>query len=344
MIISIGLIIILTKIRFSGRIGNQFYIIMIIFWSGVFAIAFNPRILDSVLDNTGLVNRSQFLLISSILIILYLLTLQVWRNKGLSSRMFNVIRQTAISNFQQAFTQTPSTDVLIIITAKNESKTIGEVIDKIKSLQLKCSYNILVVDDGSTDDTALIAKKKDTLVISHGTNLGIGAAIKTGFLASRLLEPKIVINIDGDGQHDPTYIPKIISKIQDENYDLVYASRFLKTIDYEQSVTRKIGNKFYTNLVNRMTKLQLTDVTSGYRGVKFEKLSSIFFVSESNFAIELALRAAKNGLRVVEIPTEAIIREFGKSQFHKIENFIIYNFNVLRQIINAYTGQKMFVS
>jgi len=177
-------------------------------------------------------------------------------------------------------------------------------------------------------------------VISHGTNLGIGAAIKTGFFVSKLLKPKIVINIDGDGQHDPTDIPKIISKIQDENYDLVYASRFLRTTDYEQSVTRKIGNKFYTNLVNRMTKLQLTDVTSGFRGVKFEKLNSILFASESNFAIELALRAAKNDLKVVEIPTEVTTREFGKPQFHKIENFIVYNFNVICQIINSKVAQK----
>lgn len=336
MMISVVLIILLTKIRFSGRIGNQFFIIMMIFWSGVFAISLNPRILDSVLNNTGLVNRSQFLLISSILIILYLLLIQVLRNKGLSSRIYNVIRETALSNFKQVLDQVPSIDVLIIIAAKNESKTIGKVLEKIKSLELDCSYRILVVNDGSTDDTALISENHKALLISHGTNLGVGAAIKTGFLASKFLKPKIVINIDADDQHDPNDIPKIISKIQDENYDLVYASRFLQQTDYEQSVTRKIGNKFYTNLVNKMTKLQLTDVTSGYRGVRFEKLNSILFLSESNFAIELALRAAKNNLKVVEIPTKTSIREHGKSQLFKIENFIIYNYNVLRQIINVY--------
>lgn len=335
MIISLGVLLLLTKIRFSGRIGNQFYIIMLIFWSSIFVISFNPRILDSVLNNTGLVNRSQFLLMISILIILYLLSFQMWRNKGLSSRMFNVIRQTALSNFQQAVEGIAPKDILIIITAKNESKTIGVVIEKIQSLDIQYSYTILVVDDGSTDETARIAKKLNALVISHGTNLGIGAAIKTGYYASKLLSPKIVINIDGDDQHNPTDIPLIISKIQDENYDLVYASRFNKPMDYEQSITRKIGNRFYTNLVNKMTKLELSDVTSGYRGVKFEKLNSILFISESNFAIELALRAAKSKLKIVEIPTQSITREFGKSQFYKIENFIIYNFNVLRQIINA---------
>lgn len=336
MLISAGLLIILTKIRFSGRIGNQLYVIMLIFWSGIFIISFNPRILDSVLNNTGLVNRSQFLLICSILIILYLLVIQILRNKGLSFRMFNVIRKTALSNFKEVLDTIPSVEVLIIIAAKNESKTIATVIDKIKSIHFDFSYVILVVNDGSTDDTALIAKKHKALLINHGINLGVGAAIKTGFLASEFLKPKIVVNIDGDDQHDPKDIQKIVNKIKNENYDLVYASRFLESTDYEQSITRKIGNKFYTNLVNKITNLQLTDVTSGFRGVRFEKLPSVLFLSESNFAIELALRASKNNLRVIEIPTKASIREHGKSQLYKIENFIIYNFNVLRQIINAY--------
>jgi len=76
-------------------------------------------------------------------------------------------------------------------------------------------------------------------------------------------------------------------------------------------------------------------VTSGYRGVRTEKLDSILFVSESNFAIELALRAGKAGLKIMEIPTIADTRIHGLSQFHKIERFFLYNLNAIRQIFNA---------
>jgi len=219
--------------------------------------------------------------------------------------------------------------------AKNEEGTIGSVIDKIRSLSLPLTFQIIVVNDGSTDKTQSISENKGALVVSHYFNLGIGAVVKTGFLAARLLKPEIVINIDGDGQHDPKYIPEIISKIKDSDVDLVYASRFAKESDYKTNVVRSVGNRFYTRLVNRLGKISLTDVTSGYRGMRFDKLDSIFFRSESNFAIELALRAGRAGLKITEIPTIAETREFGMSQFYKIERFFLYNINAMRQIFDA---------
>jgi len=325
------------KARIDKRSGNQFFVIMILFWSSVFITAYRPEILDDIVEITGLFNKAQVLLIFSIVIILYLLGLQLIKNQSISFNFHRIVRNSAITNFQQQIIDSISdkVDLVIVIAAKNESKTIGDVIDKINILQLPYNYKIIVVNDGSTDDTALIAKKKGAFVINHFQNLGIGGALKTGYIASIFFKPEIVITIDADGQHDPKYISEIISKIKNNNADLVYTSRF-STIDYKTTTVRSVGNKFYTKLVNKLGNISITDVTSGYRGIKFEKLESIFFISENNFAIELAIRAGRNGLKIVEVPAKTVGRDYGTSQFHKIEKFFVYNINAIIQIFNAF--------
>ena len=337
MIISGIIIGALIKARKDQRTGNQFFVIMILFWSSVFIIAFRPEILDEIVNLTGLSNKAQILLIFSFAIIIYLLGIQLMKNQSISFNFHRIVRNSAISNFQQHIMDsiTEQLDLVLVIAAKNESKTLGNVIDKIKSLSLPLKYKILVVNDGSTDDTPLIAKDKGALVVNHFQNLGVGGAIKTGYVASLFLKPEIVITIDADGQHDPKYILEIFSKMKNDKLDLVYASRF-STINYKTTVVRSIGNKFYTKLVNKLGKISITDVTTGYRGIKFEKLESIFFISENNFAMELAIRAGKSGLKIGEIPAKTLGRDFGSSQFHKIEQFFIYNINAIVQIINAF--------
>ena len=344
MIISIVIIVAIIKARKEQRTGNQFFVVMILFWFAVFITALRPEILDDIVVYTGLFNKSQFLLILSFVIIMYLLTLQLLKNQSISFNFHRVVRNASISNFQQQTMNSISEqlDLVIVIAAKNESQTIGDVIDKIDSLKLPYSYKILVVNDGSTDDTGLIAKRKGALVINHFQNLGIGGATKTGYIGSLFFKPEIVITIDADGQHDPKYIPDIISVIKSQKADLVYASRF-STIDYKTTKIRTVGNKFYTKLVNKLGKISITDVTTGYRGIKFEKIESVFFISETNFAIEFAIRAGRNGLKISEIPAKTLSRDFGTSQFHKIEKFFVYNINAVIQIFNAFFRNPKFI-
>jgi hypothetical protein len=337
-------LVILSLIIISGisflwikkRTGNEFFGIMLIFWSSILIISLKPEILESVLNTTGLVNRSQFLFSVSLILIMYLMYRQNKKSRNSISNYKEVIRKIALESFKREYyEEIKNTDIIIIICAKNEEKTIGEIINDIKNQPIKESYKILVVNDGSNDNTEANTRKFEALIINHFENLGIGGAIKTGYLASKFFNPKIVINIDADGQHDPAYITKIISKINNENFDLVYVSRFAIESQYKTNKIRSFGNKFYTNLINKIGNLSITDVTTGYRAIKFSKLSKIFFVSESNFAIELALRAGKNKLKVTEISSITHVREHGQSQFYKIEKFLMYNLIVLRQIYYA---------
>jgi len=198
MIISIIAITAIVKIRKNQRTGNQFFVIMVIFWSATFITSIRPEILDDIVEATGLFNKAQFLLILSIVIILYLLTLQLMKNKSITFNFHRIVRNSAISTFNQEIASyiTEKLDLVIVIAAKNESKSIGDVIEKINLLNLPFSHKILVVNDGSTDNTAQIAKSKDALVVNHFQNLGLGGAIKTGYIASLFLKPEIVITTD----------------------------------------------------------------------------------------------------------------------------------------------------
>lgn len=314
------------------RVGKTFFIIMVIFWTSVFLISFNPSFLDFILNNIGLDNRAQFLLIISFGIILYLLLQQTTKNKNVSLNLYNIVREVAITSFKKEYDI--QSDTVITIVAKNESQSIRNVIEKIKNVMKNESYKIIVVNDGSTDDTASIAREQGALVVNHLFNLGIGGATKTGYIASSLLKPKFIISVDADGQHDPKYIPQMIS-VLDKGAELVYGSRFSKEANYKTTKIRSVGNKFYTFLVNKIAKMSITDVNTGYRGVRVEVIKSIYFISETNFAIELAIRAGKKRLKISEIPIQSQERKQGHSQFHKIDKFILYNINALKQIINA---------
>lgn len=340
-VISITIIILLINARITNRLGNQFFGIMLIFWIGVLVISIKPEILDSVLNNTGFINKAQFLLSASIVIIVYLLINQIKFGRIATSNLNQIVRKIALKNFTKEVKKKKS-DVIIVIVAKNEEKTLSNVINKIKQSKISCSYQIIVVNDGSTDRTEEIARNEDVIVVTHHVNLGIGGAVKTGYLASMYLQPKYVISLDADGQHDPSYISKIIEKLND--FDLVYGSRFTKQSEYKTNAVRLLGNKFYSNLVSMLGKTTITDVTSGYRGIRADKIKKILFLAETNFAVELGLRAAKNELKISEIPIRANMRQEGKSQFFKIEKFFIYNFNACLQIINALIKKPNFSS
>ena len=124
-----------------------------------------------------------------------------------------MIRKIALDSFAKENKKEKNVDVIILIAAKNEEKVIGSVIKKIQQLNIKRSNKILVVNDGSTDNTEKIARENGCLVLNHFHNIGIGGATKTGYLAALVLNPEIIITIDADGQHNPSYVTEMIDKM-----------------------------------------------------------------------------------------------------------------------------------
>lgn len=137
--------------------------------------------------------------------------------------------------------------ILLIIPAFNESKNIANLLDEIYSL--KMNTDALVINDASTDNTSEIAKKHGAAVIDLPVNLGIGGAVQTGYLYALKNNYDVAIQVDGDGQHNPEYIPKLIESLRNNHADMVIGSRFIDFSGFQSSNARRMGIGFIQKLI-----------------------------------------------------------------------------------------------
>jgi glycosyltransferase involved in cell wall biosynthesis len=155
---------------------------------------------------------------------------------------------------------------LAIVPAHNEAGAITSTVEEIH--RFAPDFDVLVVDDGSTDDTAARAESAGVMVIRLPFNLGIGGAVQTGYLYAQEHGYDVAVQIDGDGQHDPRYIHELLSRLQaDVGLNMVTGSRFLHndTDGHRSSATRRIGIVIFARLVSMITGRRVTDPTSGLR-------------------------------------------------------------------------------
>lgn len=154
---------------------------------------------------------------------------------------------------------------IIIIPAYNEQDSIKNVVNKI--YELYNNIDVVVVNDGSKDNTLIEAKKTKAIVIDLPCNLGIGGAMQTGYLYASKKDYDIAIQMDADGQHDPIYIEQMVNIIQAGHTDMVIGSRFIENTGYKQTFARMLGININSGIINLMTKQKIYDTTSGFRAV-----------------------------------------------------------------------------
>lgn len=186
----------------------------------------------------------------------------------------------------------------IIIPAYNESKTIADVVQHAK----KYSKNIIVVDDGSKDRTSEIAEKEKVIVLRHIINLGKGAALKTGCEYAIKKGAKMLILLDGDGQHSPSNIPEFVKKL--EEYDIVFGMRRLNR---KMPLLRRVGNWGINRIIRFLFKVKIEDAMCGYRAFRSEVYEKIKWKSSGyEVEAEMLANAGKHHLRAVQLPVETI--------------------------------------
>jgi glycosyltransferase involved in cell wall biosynthesis len=169
-----------------------------------------------------------------------------------------------------------------------------------------------VVDDGSTDRTAEVAEAAGATVIRHPTNRGPGAAYRTCFQASRERGAGVLITLDGDEQHDPDELPRLLSPLLDGQADLVIGSRFLEP--YEIARYRKFGIDVITFLCNFGSKVKVVDAQSCYRGYSKRALENLRITEDGfGFSVELLVQARRRGLSILEVPISCIYHEASHS-------------------------------
>ncbi|MCX7711728.1 MAG: glycosyltransferase family 2 protein [Clostridia bacterium] len=223
--------------------------------------------------------------------------------------------------------------VLVIIPAYNEEKSIGNVLARIKE---NADADILVINDGSSDATFKEALKAGVRVISLPFNLGIGGAMQTGYRFARDQGYDIAVQVDADGQHDPVYLNAMITKILDEQYDMVIGSRYISDTSYRSTFTRRIGMIIFSWIVYILTDYDIKDTTSGFRAVNRKVIE--FFASNypSDYPeVDVLVKLFKKNYRVCEIPVEMLNRESGKSSITPLKS-VYYMIKVsMALIINS---------
>jgi len=203
--------------------------------------------------------------------------------------------------------------VCIVIPVYNESGAIGGVIDAIRNVG---DYILVVVDDGSSDDTALQAHAKGVLVIRHRINRGKGAAVKTGVVAANLLDADVVVTMDGDGQHDPGDIQALVEPILTEQYDVVLGSRLLNREDMPalKVVANSIGN-FFTWL---FYGILVSDSQSGFRA--YSKYAALIIDTKADkyeYDSKVIREIKSNRLRFTEVPVHTLYTDYSKGKKNK---------------------------
>src|SRR5436309_11353194 len=192
--------------------------------------------------------------------------------------------------------------LLAAIPAFNEQKTIGSVV----LTALRYATKVIVVDDGSEDETAWVAERAGATVIRHPTNRGYGAALRSCFEYARASEFEVLVILDGDGQHRPEMIPQVVAPVDERRADVCIGSRFLD--GHKGGAVpgyRKFGIRVITKLTNLGTRRsgEITDAQSGFRAFSRAAIAAIDpLEADMGASAEILWEADRKGLRIVEVP------------------------------------------
>ena len=227
--------------------------------------------------------------------------------------------------------------LIITIPAYNEEESIGEVINKIRKVmdQTKyCySYLILVVNDGSEDETIEEAAKAGAFVFSHQENKGLAETFRTEMKICCELEAEIIVHTDADGQYKAEEIPWLIEQVEN-GYDLVLGSRFEGTIE-NMSFMKKVGNKAFSIALSLITRRKISDGQTGFRAFTRKVAEGIQIISDHTYTQEQIIRAAQNNYSIKEVPIHFAKRNDGKSRL--MNSSLEYAIKAWRNIFRIYS-------
>jgi len=230
--------------------------------------------------------------------------------------------------------------LFVIIPAYNEEKRIQKTVLSIprKIIGVK-EVSVLVVDDGSTDKTVELALNAGAdKVISHNSNVGVGAAFMTGIRNAISMGADIVVSIDADSQFDSNQIPELIIPILNQQTDVVIGSRFLKNIPSNIPRIKVIGNKIFTKIVSWTLGQKFTDTQTGFRAYSKEALMNISIVNDFTYTQEILIDLKFKKLRIVEIPVSVSYDNKRKSRV--VKNVWGYSYRALSIILKSLVFHK----
>lgn len=206
-------------------------------------------------------------------------------------------------------TNSPNPEISIVVPAYNEDEVIGPFLQKLRQVVEENHWQaeILVVDDGSSDRTAEVARQAGIRLLQHPYNIGYGAALKTGYRHAR---GKVIVTIDGDGQHNPSDIAHLLALI--DRYDMVVGSR---SHGSQTALHRDLANSIYNRLASYITRRKIEDLTSGLRAVRAPIVRQFMYLLPNTFSSSatITLSVLRAGYSLAYVPIR-VTRRAGKSK------------------------------
>lgn len=201
---------------------------------------------------------------------------------------------------------------LAIVPAFNEEGNIGRVVDELKAFDP--ALDVVVVSDGSLDRTAEVAAAHGAHVLRLPFNLGIGGAVQTGFRYAAENGYDLAVRCDGDGQHDPAELPKVLAPVLAGEADIAVGTRFVGVEGYRSSVARRLGIRVLAAVVSAIARQRVTDTTSGFQALNHRALALFARDYPHDYPeVEGMVMTIRHRLRLVEVPVRMREREHGRS-------------------------------
>ncbi|MDR1936050.1 MAG: glycosyltransferase family 2 protein [Candidatus Accumulibacter sp.] len=244
------------------------------------------------------------------------------------------MRSNPAPNSANSTNSAPAEKISVILPAKDESLAIGQTLAAIA--RVLPSAEIVVVDDGSVDDTAQIARQAGAVVVRHPYSKGNGSAVKSG---ARAASGDTLVFLDADGQHDPADIPRLLARL-DEGHDMAVGARQAGS---QASLGRSIANRFYNWLASYMTGHRVEDLTSGFRAARAKKFREFLYLLPNGFSYPTTITMAffRAGYSVAYEPIHAAQR-IGKSHIRLLRDGLRFLL-IIFKIGTLYSPLKLFL-
>lgn len=248
----------------------------------------------------------------------------------------SAVTSIALQAFGGAYPDLKLQPLVVVIAAYNEADNIGAVLDEVPSQIADVPVSLLVIDDGSTDDTTAIAQRHGALVCTLGANRGHGVALRLGYRIAREGGAQYIATLDGDGQWDPADLPAMVQLMEAGQADFVIGSRQLGQTENTDAF-RNLGVRFFAMVISALTRTRITDTSSGLRLMRSGLTGTVTQTQPQYQTSELLIGALLQGYRVAEVPTVMRQRLSGESK--KGRN-LAYGLRYARVIANTYLRER----
>lgn len=301
----------------KGQLRRGELLVVAIATAGLTVAAAAPSLLDPILTSLGF-EAGQDRRIIGLLVISNLFTLGLVfrgfsRDDQLSNELGDLVDHLALTRLADADGISARGACAVVIPAYNEADNLPAVLGQMPDSVAGLDVVPIVIADGCTDSTEATARNYGAFVIRRDLRRGSGAAVRLGYRAALEAGARVVVTIDGDGQHDPKEMERLVEPLLSSNADMVQGSRVLGSFEVESRV-RHAGVKTFARLLTALGRTKITDPSTGYRAVTADALRKLDLRQDQFYVSEVILDAARKGFTVIEVPITLRRRASGSTK------------------------------